>query len=147
MFDGFCHQNFRAARSEVMRNAESDSDDEEDYQIQRNKFGAPIYGLKPAPYLNCNDLDERLLSIQTPMGGYDHEADGFDGEIDEMLRIRVREAGSDEKIFTSIAWIRAININEPIYAELCHEFYSTYEFDERSLAMMNYKQLKEDHQI
>ncbi|GJY46002.1 DNA-directed DNA polymerase [Tanacetum coccineum] len=54
-FDGFCHQAFRAARSDVMRNAESDSDDEEDYQIKRNKFGAPIYGPKPAPYLNCND--------------------------------------------------------------------------------------------
>ncbi|GJT65936.1 hypothetical protein Tco_1017416 [Tanacetum coccineum] len=26
--------------------------------------------------------------------------------------------------------MRAFNINEPIYAELCHEFYSTYEFDE-----------------
>ncbi|GJX28813.1 reverse transcriptase domain-containing protein, partial [Tanacetum coccineum] len=65
MFDGFCHQNFRATRSEVMRNIESDSDDEEDYQIQRNKFEAPIYGLKPAPYLNCNDPEERLLAIQT----------------------------------------------------------------------------------
>ncbi|GKE73633.1 integrase, catalytic region, zinc finger, CCHC-type containing protein [Tanacetum coccineum] len=30
-FDGFCHQTFRAARSDVMRNAESDSDDDEDY--------------------------------------------------------------------------------------------------------------------
>ncbi|GJZ42755.1 retrovirus-related pol polyprotein from transposon TNT 1-94 [Tanacetum coccineum] len=58
-FDGFCHQTFRAARSDVMRNAESDSDDEEEYQIQRNKFGAPIYGPKPAPYLNCNDPAER----------------------------------------------------------------------------------------
>ncbi|GKA35693.1 hypothetical protein Tco_0722184 [Tanacetum coccineum] len=27
-FDGFCHQTFRAVRSDVMRNAESDSDDE-----------------------------------------------------------------------------------------------------------------------
>ncbi|GKE51793.1 hypothetical protein Tco_1486949, partial [Tanacetum coccineum] len=36
----------------VMRNAESDSDDEEDYQIKKNKFGAPIYGPKPTPYLN-----------------------------------------------------------------------------------------------
>ncbi|GJT97028.1 hypothetical protein Tco_1092546 [Tanacetum coccineum] len=53
-----------------------------------------------------------------------------DGEIDDMLRIRLREAGSDEEIFTLVAWIRAFNINEPIYAELCHEFYSTYEFDE-----------------
>ncbi|GJR70165.1 hypothetical protein Tco_0016230 [Tanacetum coccineum] len=42
---------------------------------------------------------------------------------------RVCEAESDEEIFTSVAWIRAFNINEPIYAKLCHEFYSTYEFD------------------
>ncbi|GJT61578.1 hypothetical protein Tco_1005111 [Tanacetum coccineum] len=55
---------------------------------------------------------------------------GYDGEIDDMLRIRLREARSDEEIFTSVAWIRAFNINEPIYAELFHEFYSTYEFDE-----------------
>ncbi|GJZ86505.1 hypothetical protein Tco_0658115 [Tanacetum coccineum] len=55
---------------------------------------------------------------------------GCDGEIDDMLRIRVREAESEEEVFTSVAWIRAFNINEPIYAELCHEFYSTYEFDE-----------------
>ncbi|GKE47645.1 hypothetical protein Tco_1478903 [Tanacetum coccineum] len=54
---------------------------------------------------------------------------GYDGEIDDMLRIRLRETGSNEDIFTFVAWIRAFNINEPIYAELCHEFYSTYEFD------------------
>nr|GEZ10724.1 hypothetical protein [Tanacetum cinerariifolium] len=57
---------------------------------------------------------------------------GCDGETDDMLRIRVREAGSDEEMFTFVAWIRAFNINEPIYAKLCHEFYSTYEFDERT---------------
>nr|GEV20247.1 hypothetical protein [Tanacetum cinerariifolium] len=55
---------------------------------------------------------------------------GCDGKIDDMLRIRLRKAGSDEEIFTSVAWIRAFNINEPIYTELCHEFYSTYEFNE-----------------
>ncbi|GJX08912.1 hypothetical protein Tco_0198771 [Tanacetum coccineum] len=55
---------------------------------------------------------------------------GCDGEIDDMLRIRVREPESDKEIFTSVAWIRAFNINEPIYAELYQEFYSTYEFDE-----------------
>ncbi|GKA59413.1 retrotransposon ORF1 [Tanacetum coccineum] len=55
---------------------------------------------------------------------------GCDGEIDDMLRIRLPKAGSNEEIFTSVAWIRAFNINEPIYAELCHEFYSTYEIDE-----------------
>nr|GEW38148.1 hybrid signal transduction histidine kinase M-like [Tanacetum cinerariifolium] len=55
---------------------------------------------------------------------------GCDIEIDEMLRIKLREAGSNEEIFTSMAWIRAFNINEPIYSKLYHEFYSTYEFDE-----------------
>ncbi|GJT00164.1 hypothetical protein Tco_0821333, partial [Tanacetum coccineum] len=55
---------------------------------------------------------------------------GYNGEIDDMLRIRLCEAESNEEIFTYVAWIRAFNINEPIYVELCHEFYSTYEFDE-----------------
>nr|GFA27093.1 hypothetical protein [Tanacetum cinerariifolium] len=64
-FNGFCHQTFRAARYDVMRNEESDSDDEEDYQIKRNKFRAPIYALKPAPYLNCNDPAGRSLAIET----------------------------------------------------------------------------------
>ncbi|GJY63841.1 hypothetical protein Tco_0465301 [Tanacetum coccineum] len=56
---------FHATRSDFYRNAESDSGDEVDYQIKRNKFGAPIFGAKLAPYLNCNDLDERSIAIQT----------------------------------------------------------------------------------
>nr|GEW25963.1 Gag-Pol polyprotein [Tanacetum cinerariifolium] len=155
-------------RFDIMRNTKSDSDDEEDYLIKRNKFGALIYGLKPAPYLNCNYQDERSLALQTTQGTHDDEARssrskrprqhetveevllpqvhhefflcercnrdvksriGCDEEIDDMLRIRLREAGSDEEIFTFVAWIRAFNINETIYAELCHKFCSTYEFD------------------
>nr|GEV09406.1 hypothetical protein [Tanacetum cinerariifolium] len=54
---------------------------------------------------------------------------GCDGEINDMLRIKFREAKSNEEIFTSVAWIRAFDIKEPIYADLCHEFYSTYKFD------------------
>nr|GEY38790.1 hypothetical protein [Tanacetum cinerariifolium] len=50
--------------------------------------------------------------------------------IDEMLTIRLCVAGTDEEIFTSKAWTRDFNIAEPIYSEICHEFYSTYEFDE-----------------
>ncbi|GJS05921.1 hypothetical protein Tco_0362717, partial [Tanacetum coccineum] len=46
------------------------------------------------------------------------------------VKSRLRNVESNKEIFTSVAWIRAFNINEPIYAELCHEFYSTYEFDE-----------------
>ncbi|GJY49097.1 hypothetical protein Tco_0439053 [Tanacetum coccineum] len=55
---------------------------------------------------------------------------GCDGEIDDMLRIKLHEAKTNEEIFTSMAWVRAFNIKELIYLELCHEFYSTYEFDE-----------------
>nr|GEV03497.1 Gag-Pol polyprotein [Tanacetum cinerariifolium] len=40
---------------------QSDSDDEEEYGIKRKKFGALIYGPKPAP---CNDPTERSLAIQ-----------------------------------------------------------------------------------
>ncbi|GKE63446.1 hypothetical protein Tco_1513813 [Tanacetum coccineum] len=50
--------------------------------------------------------------------------------IDEMLTIKLFVAGTNEEIFTSEAWTNAFNIDEPIYSELCHEFYSTYEFDE-----------------
>ncbi|GJX93378.1 hypothetical protein Tco_0347964 [Tanacetum coccineum] len=161
-FDGFCHQSFHATRSDVMRNAESNSDDKEECEIKRNKLGAPIYGLKPAPYLNCNDLEVLLLQVHHEFllwEGWNRDAKsryntrlaqlilrhiysscvvnwdvlnrmGYDGEIDDMLRIKLREAESNEEIFNFVAWIRAFNINEPIYAELCHEFYSTYEFDE-----------------
>nr|GEU32663.1 hypothetical protein [Tanacetum cinerariifolium] len=161
--------------------AESDSDDEEEYQIKRNKFGAPIYVPKHASYLKCNDPADRSLAIQTvtnifckisvwkkTMGTHDDEAGssrskrstqhktveevlrlqvhhefllwegcsreaksryntilanflpryiyspcvvkwdvlnriGCDVDIDDMLRIRLREAGSDEEIFTSVA--------------------------------------------
>ncbi|GJU09975.1 hypothetical protein Tco_1132371 [Tanacetum coccineum] len=232
-FDGFCHQTFRAARSDVMRNSKSDSDDEEEYQIKRNKFGAPIYGLKPPPYLNFSFLGSVLVPLKHvnwkpdykgcytkeeeatrqwrteirvksqdqvginegtyTMGTHNGEAGssrskrsrqhetveevllqnvhhefllwegcsrdaksryntklaqllprhiyspcvvnwdvlnqmGHDGEIDDMLRIRLRKIGTNKEIFTFVAWVRAFNML--IYAELCHEFYSTYEFDE-----------------
>nr|GFA97626.1 hypothetical protein [Tanacetum cinerariifolium] len=51
------------------------------------------------------------------------------GSCSQDAKSRLREAGSHEEIVTSMAWIRALYINEPIYAELFHEFYSTYEFD------------------
>ncbi|GKD47133.1 hypothetical protein Tco_1271778 [Tanacetum coccineum] len=50
--------------SDVLRTTESDSDDGEEYDIKRNKFGAPIYGPKPATYLNCNFLVERSIALQ-----------------------------------------------------------------------------------
>ncbi|GJZ78720.1 hypothetical protein Tco_0643557 [Tanacetum coccineum] len=51
-------------------------------------------------------------------------------EIDQMLKISLKEAQSDEVIFFFVAWVRDFNIREPIYPKLCREFYATYEFDE-----------------
>ncbi|GJX20591.1 reverse transcriptase domain-containing protein [Tanacetum coccineum] len=72
-FDGICHQTFRAAQTSL-DTAESDSDDEEEYAIKRNKIGAPIYGPKPARYLNCIDPLDRSLALQETMGTHDDEA-------------------------------------------------------------------------
>ncbi|GJZ48914.1 integrase, catalytic region, zinc finger, CCHC-type containing protein [Tanacetum coccineum] len=131
-FDGFCHQTFCTARSDFMRNAESDSNDEEDYQIKRNKFGAPASGTHDNEAGSSRNKRSRqhetVEEVLLPQDILNRM--GCDGEIDVMLRIKVRKAESGEEIFTSVPWIRAFNINEPIYAEFCHEFYSTYEFDE-----------------
>ncbi|GKE50830.1 hypothetical protein Tco_1485986 [Tanacetum coccineum] len=51
-------------------------------------------------------------------------------EIEDMLMIRLRVEGTNDELFTSEAWLRVFNINERIYSELHHKFYSTYEFDE-----------------
>ncbi|GJS84686.1 gag protease polyprotein [Tanacetum coccineum] len=205
--DGICHQTFRAAKTSL-DTAESDNDDEEEYAIQRNKFGAPIYGPKPISFLGSllvalQHVDWKPDYIGNhykkedsdgqwhTMGTHDDEAGssrpkrsrqyetvkevllpqvyheflewegyksryntklahllpthvyspctvnwdilnrmGCGEEIDGMLRINLCEAGNYEEIFTSVAWVRAFNINEPVYSKLCHEFYSTYEFDE-----------------
>ncbi|GKC78170.1 hypothetical protein Tco_1128944 [Tanacetum coccineum] len=63
-FDAICHQTFRVIRSDVLRTTESNSNDKEEYEIKRNKFGALIYGPKPTTYLNCNDPSERSLALQ-----------------------------------------------------------------------------------
>ncbi|GJX37574.1 gag protease polyprotein [Tanacetum coccineum] len=173
---------------DYMRNAKSDSDDEEEYLIKRNTFGAPIYGPRPAPYLNCTNPEDRSSAIQTVTNPFQKisvwkKAVSFLGSLPVPLKqvnwkpeykgsytkeeeatgkwrteIRTQgthdeEAGSsrskrprqhetvDELLLPQVhhnylLWegynreIRAFNINEPIYAKLCHEFYSTYEFDE-----------------
>nr|GEU99629.1 hypothetical protein [Tanacetum cinerariifolium] len=55
---------------------------------------------------------------------------GCGEEIERILEIKLVEMGGDQEIFSFEAWRRAFDINEPIYAELCHEFYFTYEFNE-----------------
>ncbi|GJR72313.1 hypothetical protein Tco_0084678 [Tanacetum coccineum] len=50
--------------------AESDSDDEEQYAFQRNKFRAPIYGPKPVRYLNCSYPLDQSLALQELMNPF-----------------------------------------------------------------------------
>ncbi|GJT30128.1 hypothetical protein Tco_0910403 [Tanacetum coccineum] len=296
-FDRLTRQTFRAAKSEKIRIAESDSDDEEDYVIKRNKMGTPIHNSRPIRYQNNTNPAENMtlstlesvinpfrkisvwkkavsflgsllaklrdvewktdykmcysnpkletgqwkteirltdpygniymqafvtkptkrklsktgsasvLVVKPPhlldylktaaltLGAYDHEAGsshakryqnvetvkeallldvhyefldwrgcsreakscynsrlttlfprliyspqimdwqllhkiGCGDEIDQMLKISLKEAQSEEEILFFVAWVRAFNINEPIYPELCRKFYDTYEFDE-----------------
>ncbi|GJY13888.1 retrotransposon ORF1 [Tanacetum coccineum] len=174
-FDGICHQTFRAAKTSL-DTIERDNDDEEEYAIQRNKFGAPIYGPKPTRYLNCNDPLDQSLALQEvlnpfrkicvwkkvedsdgqwhveirltdpygnvydqgfTMGTYDDEAGSSRPKrsrqyetVEEVLLPQVHHEILEWKGCNRDVKSRAFNINEPIYSELCHEFYSTYEFDE-----------------
>ncbi|GJX40958.1 hypothetical protein Tco_0255948 [Tanacetum coccineum] len=183
-FDGVCHRTFRAAKISL-NTKESDSDDDKDYGIQRNSFGAPMYGPKPAKYLNCNDLMDRALALQEIINPFRkiyvwkkvvgflgsfpvplqhmewkpnykgnfykmEEGDGqWHAEIrltdpyENSIRTHNDEAGSSssrpkrariteyvEEALMGHIGKRAFDINEPIYTELCHEFYATFEFDE-----------------
>ncbi|GJW30578.1 hypothetical protein Tco_0047453 [Tanacetum coccineum] len=107
-FDGICHQTFCAAKTSL-DTTKSVSDGEEELWEHMT--------MKPDPH------DPNALDNTRRWRNY--------GEaIDEMLTIKFFVAGTNEEIFTSEAWTNAFNIDEPIYSELCHEFYSTYEFDE-----------------
>ncbi|GJY40427.1 hypothetical protein Tco_0427697 [Tanacetum coccineum] len=76
-------------------------------------------------------------------GTHDHEAGSSRSKrsrqhetVEEAMLPQVHQQylliveGMNDEIFTSEAWLRVFNIKERIYTELCHEFYSTYEFDE-----------------
>ncbi|GJS12269.1 hypothetical protein Tco_0369065 [Tanacetum coccineum] len=52
---------------------------------------------------------------------------GCRDEIDQMLKISLKEAQTEEDVFFFVACVRAFNIREAIYPELCREFYATYE--------------------
>nr|GEV78194.1 transposase, mutator type [Tanacetum cinerariifolium] len=61
-FDGVCHQKFYVAA--VWNKHKSDSDEEDDYCIKRDKNGKPIYDPKFATYLNCDDPMDCALALQ-----------------------------------------------------------------------------------
>ncbi|GJW35088.1 putative reverse transcriptase domain-containing protein [Tanacetum coccineum] len=62
-FDGCTRETFRAAKSEKIRIAESDSDDKEDYVIKRNDMGTTIHNSRPIEYQNnINPAENMTLS-------------------------------------------------------------------------------------
>ncbi|GJS24535.1 retrotransposon ORF1 [Tanacetum coccineum] len=98
-FDGIYHQTFRAAKTSL-NSEESDSDDEEDYGIQRNSFEHRLWEhmtMRPNPHDPNAPNNMRRWRKQCFRGC---------GEaIDEMLTIKLSVAAF-------------------------HKLYSTYEFDE-----------------
>ncbi|GJR20649.1 reverse transcriptase domain-containing protein [Tanacetum coccineum] len=61
-FDGVCHQKFYV--SEIQNNdEESDSDDDKEYYLKRDKMGRPFYGPNLISYFDRNDPMERALAI------------------------------------------------------------------------------------
>nr|GEV34793.1 putative reverse transcriptase, RNA-dependent DNA polymerase [Tanacetum cinerariifolium] len=124
-FDGICHQTFRATRFDVLITAESDSDDEKEYEIKKNEFGAPIYGSKLAPYLNYNDPAERSLWEHMMMRP-DHQEPNIQ---DNMKQWKKCCSHKFTMIFCyEMVATKMLSLDTTL--ELCHEFYSTYEFDE-----------------
>ncbi|GJW13777.1 hypothetical protein Tco_0017910 [Tanacetum coccineum] len=85
----------------------------------KSKYNTNLARLKPKQIYSLVIMDWGVLNNM-----------GCAEEIEAMLQIKVYEVGGQEEIFSSEAWRRVFDINEPIYTKLCHEFYSTYEFDE-----------------
>ncbi|GKB88948.1 hypothetical protein Tco_0961220 [Tanacetum coccineum] len=119
---------------QIVRNKHEESDEDEgEYHVKRDEMGKPIYGLKFAKYLKCDDPMDRALALQETLNPFRKillNNMGCAETIEEMLEIKVYEMGGDEEIFTYEAWRHAFDIREPVYTNLCHEFYATYEFDE-----------------
>ncbi|GJT81321.1 hypothetical protein Tco_1055663 [Tanacetum coccineum] len=145
-FDGFCHQTFRAARSDTMKTHNDEAESSRSKHPRQHETVEEVVlpqvhhefllweGCSRDAKSRYNTRLAQLLPrhIYSPcVVNWDVlNRMGCDGEIDDMLRIRLREAGLNGEIFTLVAWIRAFNFNESIYAKIFHEFYSTYEFDE-----------------
>ncbi|GKE08829.1 hypothetical protein Tco_1412380 [Tanacetum coccineum] len=61
-FDGVCHQKFYVVQ--VRNNhGESDSDEEEEYNLKRDKNGKPFYRPTRAKYLSCDNPMDRALAL------------------------------------------------------------------------------------
>ncbi|GJW91201.1 retrotransposon ORF1 [Tanacetum coccineum] len=148
-FDRVFHQKFYVA--EIQNDGEESHDDDDvEYYLKRDEMGRPFYGPNLISYFDKHDPMKPPLHhtkwVPKGFGDFDKEVgDGkwhikirvtdpygntFEQGDEAMLEIKVYEVGGQEEIFSSEAWRRLFDTNERIYTELCHEFYSTYDFDE-----------------
>ncbi|GJY03931.1 pescadillo [Tanacetum coccineum] len=106
-FDGVCHQTFRAARFDVLITVESDSDDEEDYTSgTHNGEAGSSRSKRPRQHEPVEELYNTRLGPNASRTIYSPcivnwdvlNQMGYDGEIDDMLRIRVRKDASEEEL-------------------------------------------------
>ncbi|GKA82457.1 hypothetical protein Tco_0789205 [Tanacetum coccineum] len=86
---------------------------------EKSRYNSRLRTLLPKLIYSSQIVDWQLL----------HKI-GCGDEIDQILKIILKEAQTEEEVFFYVAWVRAFNIREPIYQELCRELYVTYEFDE-----------------
>ncbi|GKC49287.1 hypothetical protein Tco_1072032, partial [Tanacetum coccineum] len=132
--------------SDVLRTVESDSDDEEEYEIKINKFGAPIVWKKAVSFLGSLPVPLQHVDWKPDYKCYTNEEEAK-GQWRTEIRLWVEttmklDHQDSNALDNSKQWRRycfhkfTMNSYYGKVAtkmkslELYHEFYSTYEFDE-----------------
>nr|GEV77566.1 zf-CCHC domain-containing protein/DUF4219 domain-containing protein/UBN2 domain-containing protein [Tanacetum cinerariifolium] len=77
----------------------------------KTRYNTKLAHLLPKPIYSPCIVDWRMLNIM-----------GCGEEIENMLKIKVYEAGIQKEIFSSEAWRRVFDIKEPIYTEFAMSF-------------------------
>nr|GEU94854.1 putative ribonuclease H-like domain-containing protein [Tanacetum cinerariifolium] len=129
-------------------------DDEEEYEIKRNKFGAPLYRLKPTPYLNCNDLAERSLALQAVINPFWKisvwkKAVSFLGSLPVPLKQvnwKPNNKGSYTKEEEAIGqWCIEIRLTDP-YGNIYLQGFTTKKTDRKLSKLWERTMMRSDHQ-
>ncbi|GJR70975.1 hypothetical protein Tco_0017040 [Tanacetum coccineum] len=130
-FDGVCHKTFRAARFDVLRTVESDSDDEEEYTMGTNDDKA---GSSRSKRSRHETVEEVLL----PQVHYEFLLwEGFSRDAKSRYKTRSAQLLPRHIYSPCIVNWDVLNrmdcdgeIDDMLRNRLCHEFNSTYDFDE-----------------
>nr|GEZ85015.1 hypothetical protein [Tanacetum cinerariifolium] len=100
--DGFVHQQYDVVK---VRNehVESESDDDEDYYLNRDEMGKPFYGPNRAKYLNCDDRMDRALTLRDVINPF-KKAPNYSGnntkeDGDGKWNVKIRVMDPYENVF------------------------------------------------